>query len=63
MVHMNLFPGQEQRCRHRELVDTVEKGEREMNWESSTDIYTLPYVKWIAGGTCCIAQGAQLGAL
>ena len=51
MVQMNLFPGQEQRCRHRELVDTVEKGEHEMNWESSTDIYTLPYVKWIAGGT------------
>ena len=40
----------------------MEKEEGGMNWESSTDIYTLPYVKWIAKGTCCITRGAQLGA-
>ena len=49
--------------REKGCVDTRGDGEGETNWESSTDIYTLPYVKWIAGGTCCIAQGAQLGAL
>ena len=36
------------------------EGEDGMNWESSIDIYTLPCVKQIAGGTCCIAQGAHL---
>ena len=41
MVQINLFPGQEQRCRQRELVDTVEKEEGGMNWEGITDIYTF----------------------
>ena len=27
------------------LVDTVGEEERETNWESSTETYTLPYVK------------------
>ena len=30
------------------LVDTVGEGESEMNGESSIDIYTLPYVKWVS---------------
>ena len=33
-----------------------------MNWEIGIDIYTIPCVKQIAVGTCCIAQGDQLGA-
>ena len=33
-----------------------------MNWDIGTDIYILPRVKQIVE-TCCIAQGAQLGAL
>ena len=31
--------------------------------ESSTDIYTLPNVKWMASGKQHIAQGDQLDAL
>jgi len=41
-VLMNLFAGQEYRCRHREqTVDTVGEGEGGTNWESSIDIYTV----------------------
>lgn len=32
-------------------------------WESSTDMYTLPYVKYRASGSCCVTQGAQLHTL
>ena len=43
MVLMNLFSGQEQRCRHREqIVDTAEEG------DGSTETYILPYLKQIA---------------
>ena len=49
MVLMNLFAGQQWRCRHREqenrLVDTAGDGESGMNSESITETYTLPYVK------------------
>ena len=49
MVLMNLFAGQQWRCRHREqenrLVDTAGEGESGMNSESITETYTLPYVK------------------
>ena len=31
-------------------MDTVGEGEGEMNWESSTEMYTLPYVKWMVHG-------------
>ena len=33
------------------LVDTVREGERGVNGENSTDIYTLSCVKQIAGGS------------
>ena len=46
MVLMNLFEGRQWRHRHREQpVDTVAGGEDGTNWESSTETYTLPYVK------------------
>ena len=46
MVLMHLFAGQEKRHRHREqTLDTVEEGQGWMNWENSTETYTLPYVK------------------
>ena len=28
-------------------MDTVGEGEGEMNWESSIEMYALPYVKWM----------------
>ena len=31
------------------LVDTVEEGEGEVNWESSADTCILPYVKQLVG--------------
>ena len=43
------------------LVDTGEEGEGGVHSESITDIYTLPSVKWLVV-SCCITQGAQLGA-
>ena len=61
---MNIFVGHEQRCRHREQTCGHRgEGEGGMNWEIKFDINTFPYVKQIEVGTCCIAQGAQLGAL
>ena len=44
-------------------MDTVGEGEGGMNWEVRFAINTPPCVKQIASGTCCRAQGAQLGAL
>ena len=41
MALMNLSAEQEQRYRHRELVDTAGKGEYGTNGQSSNDIYTL----------------------
>ena len=32
----------------------------EVNWEIGIHVYALPYVKV---GSCCIVDGAQLGAL
>ena len=43
-----------------EHVDTEGKEECGMNREIRIDIYTLPCVRQLMG-TCCIAQGAQLG--
>ena len=48
---MNLFPGQEQRHRHREGTWGHEGGgEGEANWETRIDllVYTLPGIKQIA---------------
>jgi len=40
MVLMNLFVGQQRR-----LVDTAGEEQGGMNWDSSIETYTLPYVK------------------
>ena len=45
------------------LMDTAGDGEGGMNWENSTELYTLSYVKWQLVGSCCITQGALPGAL
>ena len=45
MVLMNLFAGQEQKCRQRTDLDTAGEGEGKTNQESSNETYTLPYVK------------------
>ena len=47
LVLMNLFAGQEERCRRREkgLRDTEGEGEGGTSRESGTDTYTLPCVK------------------
>ena len=45
------------------LVNTVGERKSEMNGESSTDIYTLPCIKEIAGEKLLYTQGAQPGAL
>ena len=39
-------------------LDTAEEGEGGMIWESSTETYTLPYVKQIAG-IFCMSQEIQ----
>ena len=43
---MNLFAGQEERHRCREWTSGYRevKGDSRTNWESSIDIYTLPWV-------------------
>lgn len=43
-------------------TDTREEEEGGMNWEIGSDVYTLRCVEWLASGSCCTAQGAQLGA-
>ena len=46
MVLMNLFAGQQQRCRHRDrLVDTPGEGQTGTTGESSMKAYISPYVK------------------
>ena len=34
-----------------------------MNWGTETGVYTLPYIREIAGGKLLNSMGAQLGAL
>ena len=48
MVLMNLFTGQQWRCRHREQAcgqGGGEEGEGEMNGENSTEAYTWTHEK------------------
>ena len=46
MVLMNLFPGQEWKCRHEEQTcGHSGEGEGGTNWESSLETYALPYGK------------------
>ena len=56
MVVMNLFAGQEQRCRCRERTGKA-KGEK--NLDSSIDTYALPCVKQIASGKMLCYMGSS----
>ena len=53
---MKLFVGQDLENR---LMDAVGKGEGGTNWESSTKIYTLPYVKQIANEKMLYSAGSS----
>ena len=58
MVLLNLFAGQQHKCRHRDrLVDIVGEGEGGTNGESSMKTYVLPYVKQIASGNFLYDSG------
>ena len=63
MVLMNVFSGQQWRCRHREqenrLVDTVGEGESGMNSDSIMETYTLPYVKSVASENLLCRTGSS----
>ena len=63
MVMVNLFAGQKQRGRHGEQTCGHRREGEGMNFESSTEICTLPCVNYIASGSSYAARGAQLGAL
>ena len=57
---MNLFAGQQWRCRHREQTygqRQREEGEGEMSGESSMEAYTLSYVKQMANGNLLYDSG------
>jgi len=48
------------------LVNTVGGGESGANGERSINTYTVLGMRWVAGEkgrSCCVAQGAQSGAL
>ena len=62
MMPMNIFARQEWRCRQRtDMWTQWEKEEGWTNWDGSTDIYTPPYVKWIASWKllCSTRSSAQ----
>ena len=61
MVLMSLFTGHRDTDVENGLVDAV--GEEGVGrTERVTDIYTLSCVKQTVVGSCCVTQGAQLGA-
>ena len=65
MVLTNLFAGKQWRHRHREQSygHGVGRGKGGMNTKSSMETYTLPYVKQMPVGICCMTQGTQTRAL
>ena len=64
MVLMDLFAGQQWRHRHRkQTCGHSGEGEDGVDWENSTETYTLPYVKQIVSGICCVPEGAHLVSL
>ena len=40
-------------------MDTVGEGEGGMNWESSMETFTLPYVKYVASGNLLSDTGSS----
>ena len=65
MVMMNLFAGQQRRCRLKE--QTFAHSEEGRGWEDLREQYWNIYITMCKidkrVGSCCITQGAQLGAL
>ena len=61
VVQMNLFAGQEQRCRHGE--QTYGRGSGGVNWESRTDIPTVPWVNQIASGNLLYNTESSLSSV
>ena len=60
MLQMNLFVGQEQRCRRREWTcGHRQVGEGGTNWEIRFDINILPCVKQIASGNLLYSTGSS----
>ena len=60
MVQINLFAGQEQRCRHREQTRGHGWGDG-MDWEISINVCALPCIKQVASGSllCSARSSAQ----
>ena len=57
---MNLDAMQQWRCRcGKRIVDTVGEREDVMNWESSTETCTLPYLKQRANGNLLYDAGSS----
>ena len=62
MILMNLFAGQQWKCRHREWTWRHSGGgEDGINRESSMETCALPYVKWIASGNSLYDVGSSAG--
>ena len=58
---MSLSAGQEWRLKiQNRLIDTVGEGEGGTNWESSTEIYTLPCVEQMANGESPYSTGGPV---
>ena len=59
IVPMSLFAGNDGDIDvENRLVDTVGEGKGGMNWDSSVETYTLPYVKWKASGNLLYDPGS-----
>ena len=58
MVQMNLFAGQEQRCRHREQMCRPGVGDG-INWEIRINVCAQPCIKQIASGNLLHSAGSS----
>ena len=64
MVQMNLYTGQEQRCRHRDGQTRVRgNGADGINCEIGINIYTLPCVKQMSSVNQVYSIGSSVSAL
>ena len=59
MVLMNLFVGQQFRCRQRKQSCGHSGGKREGGTNTSTDTYTLPCIKQVASGNLLCDTGSS----
>ena len=59
---LTVLQGKNRDTDREQIMDMRERSWGEINWEIGIDLCVLPCVKQIVG-TCCIAQGVQLGAL